>query len=188
VDVRFVILAKPGTPNRDKFRRLPAVIGRAEDAALRLPADFVSRRHCEILERDGTVFLRDLGSTNGTSIDGEVAPAHAEVPMRSGGTIQIGGYRIRIEFGTSCTTAVATPVGTAAAVPDDRKTVPLADTGAEADSGPAATASASSAPGDFGFLEPPSDEPVGDGDAAWPAPAAEPPDEGDLDSFFKSLS
>ncbi len=177
MDVRFVILAKPGSPNRDKFRRLPAVVGRADDVAIKLPADYVSRRHCEILERDGAVFLRDLGSTNGTSIDGEPVPPDAEVPVRSGGLIQIGGYRIRVEFGTSGTTAVAMPAGAAADNPDDNKTVPLADT----DGG-------SSPAGEFGFLDPAGEDPGSGGDAGWPAPAVEPPDEGDLDTFFKSLS
>jgi predicted component of type VI protein secretion system len=157
VDVRFVILAKPGSPNRDKFRRLPAVIGRAEDAAVRLSADYVSRRHCELLERNGGVMLRDLGSTNGTTLDGKQVDAGAEVTVVSGSTIQIGGYRIRVEYGTSGTTAVAT-----AAVrpgPDDIETVPLPDEGGQ---------------------------PIAD-DQAWPM-VPESTDDGDLDSFFKSLS
>lgn len=157
VDVRFVILAKPGTPNRDKFRRLPAVIGRAEDVAVRLSADYVSRRHCELLERNGGVVLRDLGSTNGTTLDGEQVGADAEVAVASGSTIQIGGYRIRVEYGMSGTTAVATAAVRPAA--DDNETVPLTDE---------------------------SRQPVAD-DQAWPMPP-EPTDDGNLDSFFKSLS
>ena len=81
MDVRFVILAKPGSPNRDKFRRLPAVIGRAEDAAVRLSADYVSRRHCELLERNGGVMLRDLGSTNGTYLDRSKVTTAVRVPI-----------------------------------------------------------------------------------------------------------
>jgi predicted component of type VI protein secretion system len=158
VDVRFVILAKPGSPHRDKFRRLPAVIGRAEtdDVALRLPADYVSRRHCELLERDGGVVLRDLGSTNGTVLDGQPVAAGVEVAVASGSTIQIGGYRIRVEYGTSGTTAVATAA--AGAAPNDVETVPLTDP----------------------------DGPSGNGDEA--PLAASPSTDEDLNSFFKSLS
>lgn len=157
MDVRFVILAKPGSPNRDKFRRLPAVVGRAEDAALRLPADYVSRRHCELLERDGVVVLRDLGSTNGTTLDGVPVTAGAEMAVASGSTIQIGGYRIRVEYGTSGTTAVASPA--AHPVPDEIETVPLSDEAA----------------------------PAAADEQAWPM-APQSNDDGDLDSFFKSLS
>ncbi|MFM7243146.1 MAG: FHA domain-containing protein [Planctomycetaceae bacterium] len=157
MDVRFVILAKPGSPNRDKFRRLPAVVGRAEDVALRLPADYVSRRHCELLERDGGVVLRDLGSTNGTTLDGARVAAGVEVAVVSGSTIQIGGYRIRVEYGTSGTTAVASPATHSA--PDEIETVPLSDEAAP----------------------PAADE------QAWPM-MPESTDDGDLDSFFKSLS
>jgi len=154
VDVRFVILAKPGSPHRDKFRRLPAVIGRAEadDVALRLPADYVSRRHCELLDREGVVVLRDLGSTNGTVLDGQPVAAGVEVAVASGSTIQIGGYRIRVEYGTSGTTAVATA---ACPAPNDVETVPLNE--------PAGPSTAD--------------------DAASPSI-----DDGDLNSFFKSLS
>lgn len=135
MDVRFVILAKPGSPHRDKFRRLPAVIGRAEtdEVALRLPADYVSRRHCELLERDGGVVLRDLGSTNGTVLDGQPVAAGGEVAVASGSTIQIGGYRIRVEYGTSGTTAVATAA--AGPAPNDVETVPLTDADGSAGTG-----------------------------------------------------
>lgn len=180
MDVRFVILAKPGTPNRDKFRRLPAVVGRAEDAAIRLPADYVSRRHCEFVERDGVVLLRDLGSTNGTSLDGETVSANTEVPVRSGGLIQIGGYRIRVEYGTSGTTAVAAAANVAADVSDEEETVPLPDTGAESQPGMEAGEGSAAPEGDFGFLA------TSAGEDASPLKAA--PDDGDLDSFFKSLS
>lgn len=154
MDVRFVILAKPGSAHRDKFRRLPAVIGRAEadDVALRLPADYVSRRHCELLEREGGVVLRDLGSTNGTVLDGQPVAAGVEVAVASGSTIQIGGYRIRVEYGTSGTTAVATAARPA---PNDIETVPL-------------------------------NEPEGSSPADDPVPPSS--DDGDLNSFFKSLS
>lgn len=159
MDVRFVILAKPGSPHRDKFRPLPAVVGRAEadDVALRLPADYVSRRHCELLERDGGVVLRDLGSTNGTVLDGQRVAAGVEVAVASGSTIQIGGYRIRVEYGTSGTTAVATAAARPA--PDDVETVPLTVAGGSstADDQASQVASPSS-------------------------------DDGDLNSFFKSLS
>jgi pSer/pThr/pTyr-binding forkhead associated (FHA) protein len=32
---------------------------------------WVSRRHCEIVERDGLLFVRDFGSRNGTFLNGQ---------------------------------------------------------------------------------------------------------------------
>lgn len=49
--------------------RLPLVIGRGRDVGLTVPHALVSRRHTEIIERDGRLLVRDLGSLNGTFIN-----------------------------------------------------------------------------------------------------------------------
>ena len=48
--------------------RLPATLGRGRDMTLRIPQPLVSRRHCELYEKDGQVIVRDLGSLNGTFV------------------------------------------------------------------------------------------------------------------------
>src|SRR5258706_14949341 len=47
-----------------------SVIGTHESADFRLTAETVSRFHCEIDTRTGKAVLRDLGSLNGTFVDG----------------------------------------------------------------------------------------------------------------------
>jgi pSer/pThr/pTyr-binding forkhead associated (FHA) protein len=63
------------------------VIGRETECALRVKADGVSRRHCEV-SRDGDRWvLRDLSSTNGTWLDGlrvETAPLQNRNAVRLG--------------------------------------------------------------------------------------------------------
>lgn len=49
--------------------KLPVTIGRSRDVKLKLPHPLVSRNHCEIFEREGKLFVRDLGSLNGTYVD-----------------------------------------------------------------------------------------------------------------------
>ena len=49
--------------------RLPCQIGRGKQATLTLPHHLVSRKHCEISERDGRLVVCDLGSMNGTYIN-----------------------------------------------------------------------------------------------------------------------
>lgn len=74
------------------------VLGRAEELDVSLPDDGVSRRHAKvILSEDGIVNLKDLGSTNGTWVNG--APIDATL-LREGDRIQLGpdvtlrfGYR-----------------------------------------------------------------------------------------------
>ena len=40
---------------------LPVVIGRGQRASFRIPHGQISRCHCELLEFQGSVFIRDLG-------------------------------------------------------------------------------------------------------------------------------
>jgi diguanylate cyclase (GGDEF)-like protein len=61
---------------REFFRKIPlaegrAVIGRGAEADIRFDDELISRRHCEV-RFDGNSFqIRDLGSTNGTFMDGQ---------------------------------------------------------------------------------------------------------------------
>ena len=47
------------------------LIGRSRRCDLKIESPLVSRRHCRLEPRDSGFFLRDLGSQNGTWIDGE---------------------------------------------------------------------------------------------------------------------
>ena len=68
------------------------VVGRHPDAAVFLDDVTVSRRHAEF-RRHGTVFsVRDLGSLNGTYLDGVLFDG--EVPLRDGQDIQVGKFRL----------------------------------------------------------------------------------------------
>lgn len=49
--------------------KLPTTIGRGRDVTLTLPHPLVSRQHCEIFERNGALYVRDLKSLNGTYVD-----------------------------------------------------------------------------------------------------------------------
>ncbi len=63
------------------------VIGRGDQANLRLPDVGISRRHAR-LDYDGAqVVLTDLGSTNGTMVNGQRVSA---VALNPGDMIQIG--------------------------------------------------------------------------------------------------
>ena len=71
-------------------------IGTHESAELRLADSTVSRFHCEVTLADDRATLRDLGSRNGTSIDG-VPVLHAI--LRDGALLTLGHTQIRFELG-----------------------------------------------------------------------------------------
>jgi pSer/pThr/pTyr-binding forkhead associated (FHA) protein len=97
MNVRFVVPSAKDS-ERSYERKLPIVVGRSDEAKFRVKFDSVSRKHCEIFEKDGGVFVRDLGSTNGTLLDGEMITVAVPSRVRPGGTIQVGGFAIRIEY------------------------------------------------------------------------------------------
>ena len=56
---------------------LPVTLGRSEDADIQVSDRWTSRRHCQIDQLDGTLLIRDLGSTHGTYVNGlRVTEAH----------------------------------------------------------------------------------------------------------------
>ncbi|MFN0197281.1 MAG: FHA domain-containing protein [Planctomycetaceae bacterium] len=66
------------------------VIGRSKQCQLRIASTEVSREHCQIsLEEEGA-FLVDLGSSNGTVVDGKAAKPGQRIQLASGSRLQIG--------------------------------------------------------------------------------------------------
>lgn len=64
--------------------------GRATNADVVLEEANASRRHLEIFTRGGVVWVRDLGSKNGTSLGGVPLPPDQETPWTRGAVLAIG--------------------------------------------------------------------------------------------------
>lgn len=71
------------------------VLGRGQDADIRLEDDLVSRRHCEISFDGNTVTVADLGSTNGTFVDG--CRVQTSV-LKEDNRLQVGCMVLKVEF------------------------------------------------------------------------------------------
>jgi DNA-binding winged helix-turn-helix (wHTH) protein len=65
-----------------------AVIGRARDAAIRIDSGGVSRHHARIVVNEGEAIIEDLGSKNGTFIEGQ--PIAGVCVLKAGHEIRIG--------------------------------------------------------------------------------------------------
>jgi pSer/pThr/pTyr-binding forkhead associated (FHA) protein len=72
----------------------PVVIGRGSDCQIRLDDDYSSTRHARLFQADNEWWVEDLGSTNGTYLDGQRVTR--PVPAEVGGSIRIGRTTLNI--------------------------------------------------------------------------------------------
>jgi predicted component of type VI protein secretion system len=70
------------------------LIGREQDCHLRPNSDLVSRHHCVFTVDEFTVRLRDLGSTNGTYVNGE--RIQGQVVLKPGDRVAVGKLSFEI--------------------------------------------------------------------------------------------
>jgi len=68
------------------------VVGRGESADIRIDDEFASERHASFAADGGAVVVEDLGSTNGTTIDGHPVTGRTEVT--SGTVVIVGRTRV----------------------------------------------------------------------------------------------
>ena len=70
-------------------------VGRAEDCDLHIGHPMVSGHHCQIVVAEQTATVRDLGSTNGTFIDGQRI---TEGTLIAGQTLRVGTVELRLDL------------------------------------------------------------------------------------------
>lgn len=72
------------------------LVGRKDDVDLRLDHKSVSKLHCVIVKTDGLLLVRDLGSTNGTRVNGQRVRRAALLPND---LLNIASFRFKVYLG-----------------------------------------------------------------------------------------
>jgi pSer/pThr/pTyr-binding forkhead associated (FHA) protein len=126
-----LVVMTPGNKMEGKVLEIKLaqfVVGRDPQCHLRPASALISKRHCALLQREGKVFVRDFGSTNGTFVNEE--PVKSELELHHDDKLKIGPllFAVRIEQDapaakktltppppTRPSTRAAKPVGAAAA-------------------------------------------------------------------------
>jgi|LakMenEpi03Aug12_release.lakeMendotaPanAssembly.Ray.scaffolds.fasta_scaffold287175_2 predicted component of type VI protein secretion system len=191
MDVRFVVLSSAGQ-ERPYPVRLPIVVGRSDEAKFRFKNDSVSRRHCEFFIQDDVIFVRDLGSTNGTLLDQQSIAGDDATPVPSGSVVRVGNMAFRVEYGSAADPLVEPHAGSDTLRLAENAEAPAAEPSEPAEpaeSGESETADGQEGPQTAFVGLAAAEEPAAEG-FAWPAEpeAAAPPDDENLNDFFKSLS
>lgn len=107
----LLVRAPDGAERWHELSSGPVRIGRSRGSDVVLGHEQVSGTHAELVEQDAGRLVRDLGSTNGTMLNGQPLVAGAWAVLRDGDSLGIGPYSLT--YGTE-------PAPTfAGAIPDD---------------------------------------------------------------------
>jgi pSer/pThr/pTyr-binding forkhead associated (FHA) protein len=95
MDANLVLFKKNGSHRVFALPSNVTVVGRRDDCDLCVPLADVSRRHCQLNCSDGVLSIRDLGSRNGTYVNGERVE---EVSVRPGDYLRIGPLTFMVQI------------------------------------------------------------------------------------------
>jgi serine phosphatase RsbU (regulator of sigma subunit) len=93
--LKLHIVPPEGLPFDHPFQGDSLVVGRAADADLTLADPFLSRRHTRFYRAGSAVYVEDLGSRNGTLLNGQKVSEPA--PLAVGDTIKISGSLLTLQ-------------------------------------------------------------------------------------------
>lgn len=96
-DYWLQIVPAEGAPFEHRLAEGELVVGRAAECGLALADPFLSRRHAKIVRRGERVEVEDLGSSNGTRLNGE--PVIGLTAMRPGDRIQLSATVLALHAG-----------------------------------------------------------------------------------------
>jgi pSer/pThr/pTyr-binding forkhead associated (FHA) protein len=96
MDVNLILFKKNGSQKSFALPSSITVIGRRKDCDLCIPLEDVSRRHCQFDRNDEVLQIRDLGSRNGTFLNGE--QVNGETTVKPGDYIQIGPLTFQFQI------------------------------------------------------------------------------------------
>jgi pSer/pThr/pTyr-binding forkhead associated (FHA) protein len=71
------------------------MIGRSADCQLILEDDYVSTRHARVVSAPSGIYIEDLGSTNGSYVNGQRITAPTTITLAD--TVRIGKAMMRLE-------------------------------------------------------------------------------------------
>jgi len=94
--VRLPVLVEATSGREHPIRPGVNVVGREGDVML--PDSKVSRKHAQLVSEDGVITVEDLGSTNGTLVNGDRLDAGSKRELNKGDTVSFGGVELKLSL------------------------------------------------------------------------------------------
>ena len=95
IEAKLIVVG--GSEQEEFVLDLPATIGRGSDNSITLRDALISRQHCRIGVRDGSLVITDLDSLNGTYIGREKVGGQSELPPNA--LLTVGTVTFRAVYG-----------------------------------------------------------------------------------------
>jgi pSer/pThr/pTyr-binding forkhead associated (FHA) protein len=121
---QLVVVQGRSTVQAHKLGPGVTTVGRQEDCQLRIRSSLVSRKHCQLFEKKGLLLVKDLGSSNGTLVNGK--KVEDQRVLEAGDELSIGPIKLRVEKVEAAAAAAGKPGDTAVAQPVPLEEVPVA--------------------------------------------------------------
>ncbi|MFK7778472.1 MAG: FHA domain-containing protein [Gimesia sp.] len=96
----YLSIQNPASKSKPFILTQTTLIGRSADCDLKLNSDLVSRHHCKIFLTDSVALVNDLGSSNGTFIDGQKLTPKRDTKLTPGCLLSIADVTFRITTDT----------------------------------------------------------------------------------------
>ncbi|QDT42420.1 FHA domain protein [Gimesia alba] len=91
-------LQSPAKKTKPMTLSKTTLIGRASDCDIKLKSDLVSRHHCKIFLTESVALVHDLGSSNGTFIDGKKLTPKRDTKLIPGCVLSIADVSFRVDY------------------------------------------------------------------------------------------
>src|SRR3954452_12953990 len=95
MDFQLVVLRGRSATTALKLGDGVTTAGRHDDCQLRIKSSEVSRRHCQFFEKNGLLLVKDMGSSNGTFLNGK--RIEGQRVLEPGDELTIGPVKLRVE-------------------------------------------------------------------------------------------
>ncbi len=115
---RLVLLSEGFTGRSFDLKAEKATVGRVADNAFEIPEASVSSHHAELLLRGNELVVKDLGSTNGTFINGEKV---TDGVVKPGQILRLGMVEMRFETGVPASGKPRLPLDQTRVIPQGVK-------------------------------------------------------------------